>query len=106
AVAVTVCQAGRGGAAGLFSRRDRCELGGHKGWARIALASGVPVVPVSIVGSHAVNPVLASSELLAWLTLARPLFRIRIVPVTLAQVLAGGVAGAAGAALASPWAAA
>jgi len=102
--ALIVFPGGNGEAARPFSRRDRCELGGHKGWARIALASGVPVVPVSIVGSHAVNPVLASSELLAWLTLVRPLLRIRVVPVTLAQVLAGGAAGAVGAALASPWA--
>jgi 1-acyl-sn-glycerol-3-phosphate acyltransferase len=104
--ALIVFPGGNGEAARPFRRRDECDLGGHKGWARIALAAGVPVVPVSIVGSHAVNPVLASSELLAWITLARPLFRIRIVPVTLAQVLAASAALAVGAATLPPWGAA
>ncbi len=103
--ALIVFPGGNGEAARPFWRRDRCEFGGHKGWARIALAAGVPVVPVSIVGSHAVNPVLASSELLAWITLARPLLHIRRLPVTLAQILAAGAVLGAGAALLPPWAA-
>jgi 1-acyl-sn-glycerol-3-phosphate acyltransferase len=100
--ALIVFPGGNGEAARPFARRDECDLGGHKGWARIALAAGVPVVPVSIVGSHAVNPVLASSDLLAWLTLVRPLFRVRTVPITLTQVLAGCGALALGTALLSP----
>ncbi len=86
--ALIVFPGGNGEAARPFWRRDRCELGGHKGWARIALAAGVPVVPAAIVGSHAVNPVLASSEWLAWLSLVRPIFSLRTVPVTVAQLLA------------------
>jgi 1-acyl-sn-glycerol-3-phosphate acyltransferase len=88
--ALIVFPGGNGEAARPFWRRDRCELGGHKGWARIALKAGVPVVPVSIVGSHAVNPVLASSELLSWVSLVRPLLSLRTVPVTVAQILAAG----------------
>jgi 1-acyl-sn-glycerol-3-phosphate acyltransferase len=103
--ALIIFPGGNGEAARPFWRRDRCELGGHKGWARMALAAGVPVVPVSIVGSHAVNPVLASSELLAWITLVRPLLRIRTFPVSLAQLLAGVAAGGAGALLLPAWAA-
>ena len=103
--ALIVFPGGNVEAARPFGRRDQCDLGGHKGWARIALAAGVSVVPVSIVGSHAVNPVLASSELLAWLTLARPVFRIRTIPITLAQILVAGVALGVGSALLPIWAA-
>lgn len=84
-------------------KRYRCDLGGHKGWARIALRAGVPVVPVAIVGSHAINPVLAASETLACLSLARLLFRIRSLPVSLGQVLVGGLVFAAAAPYLAPW---
>jgi 1-acyl-sn-glycerol-3-phosphate acyltransferase len=103
--AVIVFPGGNDETARPFSRRDRCDLGGHKGWARIALEAGVPVVPVSIVGSHAVNPVLASSELLAWVSLVRPVLHIRRLPVTVAQLLTAGAVLGAGAALHPPWAA-
>jgi 1-acyl-sn-glycerol-3-phosphate acyltransferase len=104
--ALIIFPGGNEEAARPFWRRDRCEFGDHKGWARIALREGVPVLPVSIVGSHAVNPVLVSSELLAWISLLRPLLRIRTLPVTVAQILAAGAAFGAGAALLPEWAAA
>jgi 1-acyl-sn-glycerol-3-phosphate acyltransferase len=104
--ALIVFPGGNGEGVRPFSRRDRCDFGGHKGWARIALAAGVPVVPVSIVGSHAVNPVIAGSDLLAWITLARPVLHIRTAPVTVAQVLFGAAAFAAGAAILPVWGAA
>ncbi len=63
-------------------------------------------MPVSIVGSHAINPVLAASDLLAWITLARPLLHIRTVPVTVTQVLAAAGALGVGAAFLPTWAAA
>ena len=103
--ALIVFPGGNGEAARPFWRRDQCELGVHKGWARIALREGVPVVPVSIVGSHAVNPVLASSELLAWVSLIRPLLDIRRVPVTVAQLLAVAAALGLGVELLPLWAA-
>jgi 1-acyl-sn-glycerol-3-phosphate acyltransferase len=103
--ALIVFPGGNGEGVRPFWRRDRCELGGHKGWARIALAEGVPVVPVSIVGSHAVNPVLGGSELLAWASLVRPLLHIRSLPVTVTQLAAAGAALGAGAVLLPPWAA-
>jgi 1-acyl-sn-glycerol-3-phosphate acyltransferase len=104
--ALIVFPGGNGEGVRPFSHRDRCDFGGHKGWARIALAAGVPVVPVSIVGSHAVNPVIAGSDLLAWITLARPVLHIRTAPVTVAQVLFGAAAFAAGAAILPVWGAA
>ncbi len=104
--ALIIFPGGNGEGVRPFSHRDRCELGGHKGWARIALSAGVPVVPVSIVGSHAVNPVIAGSDLLAWITLARPILHIRTAPVTLAQVLFGAAAFGAGAAILPVWGAA
>jgi 1-acyl-sn-glycerol-3-phosphate acyltransferase len=104
--ALIVFPGGNGEGVRPFRRRDRCDLGGHKGWARIALAAGVPVVPVSIVGSHAINPVIAGSNLLAWITLARPVLHIRTAPVTVAQVLFGAAAFGAGAAFLPLWGAA
>ena len=74
-----------------FWRRNRCELSGHKGFARIALRTGVPVVPVSIVGSHATNVVLGGSRLVSWLTLIGPLLKIRQLPISVGQFFAAGV---------------
>ncbi len=69
-----------------FWQRRRCNFHGRKGWAKIALDSGVPVVPVSIVGSHEINPVLLQSRFIAWLTLMR-LVRVSHMPLTVGQVL-------------------
>jgi 1-acyl-sn-glycerol-3-phosphate acyltransferase len=74
-----------------FWRRNRCELSGHKGFARIALRTGVPIVPVSIVGSHATNIVFGGSRLVSWLTIIGPLLKIRRLPVSVGQFLAAGV---------------
>jgi len=93
-------------AARPFRDRDRSDLGGHAGFARIALATGVPVVPVSIVGSHAVNPVFHCSEALAHVSLARSLFRVRALPISLAQILIGAATLGLGTLLLPWWAAA
>lgn len=70
-----------------FRRRNEVDFAGHRGWIRVAKDSGVDVIPVSISGSHRVNPVFGRSLFLARLSLFEALFRVRWVPVTLGQFL-------------------
>jgi len=46
-------------------RRDRIDLGGHSGFVRLALRSGVPVVPVVTHGAHHSVVVVARGDRLA-----------------------------------------
>lgn len=43
----------------------RVDFGGRKGFLRVALRAGVPIVPMGISGSHYTAPVLVRSKLLA-----------------------------------------
>lgn len=69
-----------------FARRNECDFFNHRGWAKIALQANVPVVPISISGSHRLNPVLFSSRALAKFLILPKLLGLRIFPVTLAQI--------------------
>jgi len=74
-------------AARPFSQRHQSDFAGHRGWARIAIEAGVPVIPVSITGSHSVNPVLWRSRRLSrWLVIPK---RVRVdhFPVSLSQLV-------------------
>jgi 1-acyl-sn-glycerol-3-phosphate acyltransferase len=65
-----------------FSDRHRIELGGRKGFLRLAARTGVPIVPVVSVGTHEQMVVLRSGRRLAkWLGLRR--LRIDALPLTL-----------------------
>jgi len=70
-----------------FLRRKTCDFGGHRGWARIALSRGVPVVPVSITGSHSINPVLLRSQLLSTALILPRVLGIRWFPITASQLI-------------------
>jgi len=70
-----------------ITQQDRCELGGHKGWAKIALNNSVAIVPVSIVGSHAVNPIFFQSQWLAKFLVIPKLMGLRWFPVSLSQIV-------------------
>jgi 1-acyl-sn-glycerol-3-phosphate acyltransferase len=66
-----------------FRRRNRVDFRGRKGFIRLAVALGVPIVPVVSAGGHEVYVTLLSSERLArWSGLAR-LARVKTVPVNL-----------------------
>jgi len=63
-----------------WTQRDRVDLGGHKGFVRLALRAGVPVVPVVTHGSHHAVVVLSRGEHLARaLGLGR--IRINVFPI-------------------------
>ncbi len=66
-----------------YRDRYRVCFGGRRGYARLALRAGVPVIPVANAGAHETLIVLARGERLArWLRLPR-LARSRVFPVHL-----------------------
>jgi 1-acyl-sn-glycerol-3-phosphate acyltransferase len=72
-----------------FSQRFLCDLGGHHGWARIALQAKRRVVPISISGSHAVNPVLLRSRWLTTILVIPRLLGLKYFPVSISQIFWG-----------------
>jgi 1-acyl-sn-glycerol-3-phosphate acyltransferase len=66
-----------------FRRRNRVDFRGRKGFIRLAVSLGVPIVPVVSAGGHEVYLTLFSSERLArWTGMAR-LARVKTLPVNL-----------------------
>jgi 1-acyl-sn-glycerol-3-phosphate acyltransferase len=61
-------------------RRNRVDFGGHKGFVRLALRAGVPVVPVVAHGSHDAVIVVSRGEPLAR-ALGLKRLRINVFPV-------------------------
>ncbi len=78
-----------------FSQRHRCDFGGHKGWAKVALEKNRRIIPISILGSHSVNPVLARTRWLSWALVIPRLLGIRYFPITVSQVIWSTLAFAA-----------
>ena len=66
-----------------FSERYTIKFGGHKGWARLALREGVPVVPVVFTGSHETFFVLNDGRELVRLLGLKRLLRIDTFPLFL-----------------------
>jgi len=56
---------GQKGAAKVFAERYRLQRFGRGGVVRLALQAGVPLLPVAVVGSEEVHPVLFKVEVLA-----------------------------------------
>lgn len=64
--------------------RDRIDFGDRTGFVKVALAAGVPIVPVVAAGAHDVWHVLARGERLArWSGLSRSRFRLKVFPIAL-----------------------
>ena len=64
-------------------RRDEAILAGRMGFVRLALRSGVPIVPIATVGGPDSMPVLATGRRLArWLALDR-IARLKMFPIAL-----------------------
>jgi 1-acyl-sn-glycerol-3-phosphate acyltransferase len=63
--------------------RDKAVLAGRKGFVRMAISSGVPIVPISTVGGPDSMPVLFSGRKLArWLRLDK-MARLKAFPIGL-----------------------
>ena len=66
-----------------YRERYQVKFAGRKGYARLALRSGVPIVPVANAGAHETLRVLTDGAPLARLLRFPQLFRASIFPVSL-----------------------
>lgn len=66
-----------------YRMRNRIVFGPRRGYVRLALRSGVPIVPVVAAGAHETYLVLHDGRFLARLLRFDRLFRIEVCPVTL-----------------------
>lgn len=67
-----------------FRERDRVVLGGRKGFLRLALRAGVPIVPVISAGTHEQFIVLSRGDRLARFVHAHALARTEVLPLVVA----------------------
>ena len=66
-----------------WRKRDQVVLGGRKGWVRLALRSGVPIVPVATIGGPETVFILSEGKRLAKLLGLKALLRTERLPITL-----------------------
>lgn len=66
-----------------WSDRDRAVLAGRKGFVRMAIQAGVPIVPIATVGGPDSMPVLLSGHKLAKVLQLDRLARLKRFPITL-----------------------
>src|SRR5436190_6058557 len=64
-------------------RRDEAILAGRTGFVRLAIRSGVPIVPISTVGGPDSMPVLATGRRLAKLLQLDKVARLKMFPIAL-----------------------
>jgi 1-acyl-sn-glycerol-3-phosphate acyltransferase len=67
-----------------FWDRNRVDFNGRKGFIRLALAEDVPIVPVVSIGGHETALFLSRGEGLARLLALDRLFRLKVLPLSLA----------------------
>jgi 1-acyl-sn-glycerol-3-phosphate acyltransferase len=63
---------------------SRVDFGGRKGFLRLALEEGVPIVPVVSIGGQETALFLSRGERLAKLLALDRLFRLKVLPISLA----------------------
>jgi 1-acyl-sn-glycerol-3-phosphate acyltransferase len=64
-------------------KRDDAMLAGRKGFVRLAIRSGVPIVPISTVGGPDSMPVLTSGRRLAKALQLDKIARLKLLPIAL-----------------------
>jgi 1-acyl-sn-glycerol-3-phosphate acyltransferase len=64
-------------------KRDEAVLAGRKGFVRLAIRTGVPIVPISTVGGPDSMPVLATGRRLASLLQLDRIARLKMFPIAL-----------------------
>jgi 1-acyl-sn-glycerol-3-phosphate acyltransferase len=70
-----------------WSDRDKAVLGGRKGFIRLAMSAGVPIVPVATVGGHDTLFVLSEGRGLARMLRLKERMRSEVAPITLSWPL-------------------
>src|SRR3954453_2141334 len=71
------------GSRGPWTRRDEADLAGRTGFVRLAINSGVPIVPIATVGGPDAMPVLATGRRVAKLLRLDRIARLKMFPVAL-----------------------
>ena len=66
-----------------WTERDKAVLGGRKGFIRLAMKAGVPIVPVATVGGHDTLFVLSEGRGLAKKLKLKERMRSEVAPITL-----------------------
>jgi 1-acyl-sn-glycerol-3-phosphate acyltransferase len=64
-----------------WTQRDEAVLAGRKGFVKLAIRAGVPIVPVSTVGGADSMPVLATGKRLAKLLQLDRIARLKMFPI-------------------------
>ena len=67
----------------LWSDRDRAVLAGRKGFIRMAIRAGVPIVPIATVGGPDSMPVLARGRRLAQALQLDKVARLKMFPISI-----------------------
>ena len=67
-----------------FWERNRVDFDGRKGFIRLALQEDVPIVPVVSIGGHETALFLSRGERLARLLALDRMFRLKVLPISLA----------------------
>ena len=70
-----------------WTDRDKAVLGGRKGFIRLAMSAGVPIVPVATVGGHDTLFVLSEGRGLAKKLKLKERMRMEVAPITLSWPL-------------------
>jgi 1-acyl-sn-glycerol-3-phosphate acyltransferase len=65
-----------------WTKRDTAVLGGRKGFVRLAIRSGVPIVPIATVGGHDTLFVLSEGRGLAKVLKLKERMRSDVAPIT------------------------
>ncbi|MGH3676981.1 MAG: lysophospholipid acyltransferase family protein [Mycobacterium sp.] len=76
-----------------WHERDRANLAGRKGFVKMAIRAGVPIVPIATVGGADAMPVLIRGDRVSQLLRLDKLLRLKVFPVAIS--LPWGVAPAA-----------
>ncbi|OBI42231.1 glycerol acyltransferase [Mycobacterium kyorinense] len=76
-----------------WSERDRANLAGRKGFVKMAIRAGVPIVPIATVGGADAMPVLIRGDKLSRVLRLDRLLRLKVFPVAVS--LPWGIAPAA-----------
>jgi 1-acyl-sn-glycerol-3-phosphate acyltransferase len=66
-----------------WTKRDRAVLAGRKGYIRLAIRTGVPIVPIATVGGPDTMPVLATGRRLAKALQLDKVARLKMFPIAL-----------------------
>jgi 1-acyl-sn-glycerol-3-phosphate acyltransferase len=66
-----------------WTRRDEAVLAGRSGFVKLAIRSGVPIVPISTVGGPDAMPVMATGRRLAKLLRLDQVARLKMFPIAL-----------------------